>query len=61
MNELGRLLDDDGRAVLVEWMRRERTLSQEDVDRVERERESRRGLYAPHGGSPHHTRGESQH
>lgn len=47
--------------VFAAWMRSQRTLSQEDVDRVERERESRRGLYAPHGGSPHHTRGESRH
>lgn len=47
--------------VFAAWLRSERTLSQEDVERVERERESRRGLYAPHGGSPHHTRGESRH
>lgn len=44
-----------------DWLRSQRSLSQEDVDRIERERSRERGLCAPHGGSPHHTRGESSH
>lgn len=46
---------------IASWLRSVRSMSQEDVDRVERERSARRGLYAPHGGSPHHIRGESSH
>lgn len=44
------------------WLRSiGRTLSQEDVNRVERERDARRGLYVPHGGVAHHVEGESAH
>lgn len=38
-----------------------RTLSQEDVDRIESERDKVRGPYVAHGGSAHHGSDESRH
>jgi hypothetical protein len=45
-----------------DWLRsRPRELSPERVADVERERDTRRGEYVPHGGFAHHYRGEAQH
>lgn len=37
-----------------------RGLSQQEVDRLVRERDAERGEYVPHGGSVHHVPGESR-
>lgn len=42
-----------------DWLRARRTLTEEQVVEIERQRTASRGLYQPHGMVVHHTYGES--
>jgi len=44
-----------------EWLRARRSLTEEQVAEIERQRTSRLGIYQPHGSAVHHLPGESRH